>query len=167
MKLMSANIQDLRTLYVDSLKKALDMEQKITKALPDMIEKTSDSELSSALREHLEQTRGHVSKVESLLRNANGDVDTSTCKVMSSLSTEAEDMIRDAKDSAICDISIIAACQQVEHHEMAVYGTLRTWAQILGMTNDANVLQSILNQEEQADKILTQVASRVNYQAAA
>ena len=167
MKLMSANIQDLRTLYVESLQKALDMEQKITKALPDMIEKTSDSELSSALRDHLEQTRGHVSKVETLLRSATGDADTVTCKVIGSLTTEGSDMIKDAKDPAIRDISIIAACQAVEHHEMAVYGTLRTWAQIIGNSNDANVLQSILNEEEQADKILTQVASRVNYQAAA
>jgi ferritin-like metal-binding protein YciE len=167
MKLMSANIQDLRSLYVESLQKALDMEQKITKALPEMIDKTSDSELSSALREHLEQTRGHVTKVENLLRNASGDTDTVTCKVINSLTTEASDMVKDAKDAAIRDISIIAACQEVEHHEMAIYGTLRTWAQIIGNTNDASVLQSILNEEEQADKILTQVASRVNYQAAA
>lgn len=167
MKLFSANIEDLRTLYVDNLQKALDMEQKITKALPTMIEKASDPELSSAFSSHLEETRGHVSKVESLLRNLTGDSSTTTCKVIGSLTTEAEDNIKDATDPGIRDISLIASAQQVEHHEIAVYGTLRTWAEILGLGQDATVLESILKEEEGADKKLTQIADHVNYQKAA
>jgi ferritin-like metal-binding protein YciE len=167
MKLMSANIQDLRTLYIDWLKKALDMEQKITKALPTMIEKSSDPELASAFRNHLEQTRGHVSKVETILRNATGEAGTTTCKAISALTTEAEDNIKDAKDPGIRDISLTASAQQVEHHEIAVYGTLRTWAEILGNRDDAAVLKSILTEEEQADKLLTRIAEHVNFQAAA
>ena len=80
MKLFSANIEDLRTLYVTNLKKALDMEQKITDALPKMIEKSTDQQLATAFRDHLQQTEGHVAKVEGLLRNATGDSDTETCK---------------------------------------------------------------------------------------
>jgi ferritin-like metal-binding protein YciE len=167
MKLFSANIEDLSTLYIDSLQKALDMEQKITKALPDMIEKSSDSELSSAFRNHLEQTRGHVSKVENLLRKATGEANTTTCKVIIGLTTEAEDNIKDATDPVIRDITLIASAQQVEHHEIAVYGTLRTWAEILGKTDDAVVLESILGEEDAADQLLTQIAEHVNYQAAA
>ncbi len=167
MKLFSANIEDLRSLYIDNLQKALDMEQKITKALPTMVEKSTDSDLSSAFSSHLEETRGHVSKVEALLRNATGDASTTTCKVIGSLTTEAEDNIKDAADPGIRDISLIASAQQVEHHEIAVYGTLRTWAEILGLGEDATVLESILKEEEAADKKLTQIAERVNYQKAA
>jgi len=167
MKLFSANIEDLRTLYIDSLQKALDMEQKITKALPTMVEKASDPDLSTAFNNHLEQTRGHVAKVESILRNASGDAKTTTCKVIGGLTTEAEDNIKDAKDPGIRDISLIASAQQVEHHEMAVYGTLRTWAQILGRREDVVMLESILREEKQADELLSSIADRVNLQKAA
>src|SRR5580698_5940779 len=104
MKLFSENIEDLRTLYTTNLQKALDMEQKITKALPTMIEKSTDPELATAFRNHLEETKGHVSKVESLLQNAAGDSDTKTCKAISALITEAEDSIKDAGDESIRDI---------------------------------------------------------------
>ena len=117
MKLFSENIEDLRTLYVANLKKALDMEQKITKALPEMIEKSTDPQLAEAFRNHLEETRGHVASVESLLRNATGDTSASTCKAISALITEAEDSIKDAGDPSIRDITLIASAQQVEHHE--------------------------------------------------
>ena len=166
-KIFSANIEDLRTLYIDNLKKALDMEQKITKALPTMIEKSTDAELATAFEDHLQQTQGHVAKVESLLRASTGDASTGTCKVIGSLITEAQDGIKDAKDIGVRDITLIATGQQVEHHEIAVYGTLRTWATILGLGNDAEVLDSILQDEEAADELLTQIAEHVNLQAAA
>lgn len=167
MKLFSANIEDLRSLYVSSLKKALDMEQKITKALPDLIEKSADPELSNAFRTHLQETEGHVSKVESLLRSNAGETDTETCKVIDGLTTEASDTIKDVNDPTIRDIALIGAAQQVEHHEIAVYGTLRHWAEILGLKEDATVLESIEKEEENADQLLTEISGRVNIQAAA
>lgn len=167
MKLMSANIEDLRSLYINNLKKALDMEQKITKALPNLIEKSTDSELTSAFRTHLEETKGHVSKVEQLLRKNADETDTETCKVIDGLTTEASDTIKDVTDPSIRNIALIGAAQQVEHHEIAVYGTLRRWADLLGLTDDARVLLSIEKEEANADKILTQISERVNVQAAA
>jgi ferritin-like metal-binding protein YciE len=167
MKFFSANIEDLRTLYKDELQKALDMEQKIVKALPTMIEKSTDPDLASALRAHLEQTRGHVTKVEGMLFKNTGEASTTACKVISSLVSSAEDSIKDAKDANIRDVSLIAAAQQVEHHEMAIYGTLRTWAGILGERDDAATLESILKEEEKADQLLTDIAGHVNIQAAA
>src|ERR1700680_571245 len=95
MKLFSENIEDLRTLYVTSLKKAIDMEQKITKALPTMIEKSTDPQLATAFRTHLTETQGHVTKVQSLLRDATADDSAGTCKAISALITEAEDNIKD------------------------------------------------------------------------
>ena len=167
MKVFSANIQDLRSLYVSNLKKALDMEQKITKALPDLIEKATDPELITAFRTHLEETKGHASMVESLLQRNIGESKTETCKVINGLTSEASDTITDVTDSSIRDIALIGAAQQVEHHEIAVYGTLRRWAEILGLTDDATVLEAIEAEEINADELLSEIAERVNFQAAA
>jgi ferritin-like metal-binding protein YciE len=164
---MSANIEDLRSLYVSNLKKTLDMEQKITKALPDLIEKSTDSELSSAFRTHLEETKGHVMKVQQLLQKNAGKIDTETCKVIDGLTTEASDTIKDVTDPTLRNVALIGAAQQVEHHEIAVYGTLRRWADLLGLSDDTRVLLSIEKEEANADKILTQISERVNVQAAA
>jgi ferritin-like metal-binding protein YciE len=162
MKLFSENIEDLRTLYIANLKKALDMEQKITKALPTMIEKSTDPQLATAFRNHLEETRGHVAKVESLLRDVTGEATTSTCKAISALITEAEDNIKDASDPSVRDITLIASAQQVEHHEIAVYGTLRTWAELLGQDGAADTLEGILEQEKKADELLSTISDSVN-----
>ena len=165
MKLFSAHIEDLRTLYISNLKKALDMEQKITKSLPDLIENSTDAELSDAFQVHLDETQGHVSTLESLLRTHVGEVATGTCKVIDGLTTEAADTIKDATDPAVRDIALIGAAQQVEHHEIAVYGTLRRWAEILGLDEDAALLESIEAEEENADAVLTEIADRVNLEA--
>lgn len=167
MKLFSANIEDLRALYISNLKKALDMEQKITKALPDLIENSSDSELATAFRNHLQETKGHVSKVQGLLTKNSGDDSTETCKVIDGLTTEASDTIKDVTDPSIRDIALIGAAQQVEHHEVAVYGTLSRWAEIIGLSSDVSVLKGIEAEEVKADEKLTQIASTVNMKAAA
>jgi ferritin-like metal-binding protein YciE len=162
MKLFSENIEDLRSLYIANLKKALDMEQKIAKALPTMIEKSTDPQLATAFRNHLVQTRGHVANVENLLREATGEASPSTCKAISALVTEAEDSIKDAADLSIRDITLIASAQQVEHHEIAVYGTLLTWAELLGEEDAANILEAILDEEKNADELLSEIADTVN-----
>ena len=96
------------------------------------------------------------------LLQAYGKDDSITCKVIGSLVAEAEDGIKDAADDSVRDVTLIAAAQQVEHHEMAVYGTLRTWAGILGETDQAEVLESILEEERHADLLLTGIAGYVN-----
>jgi ferritin-like metal-binding protein YciE len=167
MKVFSANIQDLRSLYISNLKKALDMEEKITKALPNLIEKATDPDLITAFEAHLEETRGHVTHVQALLQRAAGETKTETCKVINGLTTEASDTITDVTDPSIRDIALIGAAQQVEHHEIAVYGTLRRWAEILGLPEDAAVLEVIEEEEGDADDLLSEIAERVNFQAAA
>ena len=167
MKLFSANIEDLRALYISNLKKALDMEQKITKALPDLIENSSDSELATALRNHLQETQGHVVKVQNLLKKNAGDDSTETCKVIDGLTTEASDTIKDVTEPSVRDIALIGAAQQVEHHEIAVYGTLKRWAEIMGLSGDATILKSIEAEEAKADQLLTRIAGNVNLKAAA
>lgn len=166
MKLFSAHIEDLRALYIDNLKKALDMEQTIVKSLPDLIERSSDKELKDAFRMHLDETHGHASTVERILRGHTGQADTKTCKVMNGLATEASDTIKDATEPGVRDIALIGAAQQVEHHEIAVYGTLRRWAELLGLDEDAALLESIESEEENADTVLSDIADRVNLEGA-
>ena len=101
-----------------------------------------------------------------LQKNA-GEADTETCKVIDGLTTEASDTIKDVTDPSIRNVALIGAAQQVEHHEIAVYGTLRRWADLLGLTDDSRVLLSIEKEEANADKLLTQISERVNVQAAA
>ncbi|GAC1644127.1 MAG: ferritin-like domain-containing protein [Acidobacteriaceae bacterium] len=165
MKIFSANLQDLRELYVNSLQKALDMEQQIVKTLPTMIEKSTDAQLKDALQTHLRESEGHVAKVQMLLNESKGETSAITCKVMSALATEGSDTIKDTADSSVRDAGIIAAAQQVEHHEMAVYGTLRTWAGMLGDMSAASTLESILKEEKHADILLTGIADKVNVEA--
>jgi ferritin-like metal-binding protein YciE len=167
MKLFSAHIEGLRALYIANLRKALDMEQKITKALPDLIENSTDPELATAFRNHLQETEGHVTKVEGLVRKNAGDDSSETCKVIDGLTTEASDTIKDVTEPAVRDIALIGAAQQVEHHEIAVYGTLSRWAEILGLTADVSVLKSIEAEEARADELLTSIAGTVNLKAAA
>ena len=162
MKFFSANLKDLRELYIANLRKALDLEQQITEALPTMIEKATDPQLKDALETHLNETRGHVSKVTTILQQNAGDDSTETCKVIRALITEANDGIKDAADPAVLDVTIIAIAQQVEHHEIAVYGTLRTWAEILGDTTSAATLEAILDEEKNADALLTEISDSVN-----
>jgi ferritin-like metal-binding protein YciE len=162
MKLISAHIEDLRTLYISNLRKALDMEEKITKALPDLVENSSDPELSAAFNAHLEETRGHVSKLQALLKRNADDDSTETCKVIGALTTQASDTIKDVTNPQVRDIALIGAAQQVEHHEIAVYGTLSRWAALLGQNDDVSLLKSIEGEEIKADKLLTQIARKVN-----
>jgi len=167
MKLFSAHIEDLRSLYISDLRKALDMEKKITEALPDLIESSTDEELTDAFRTHLRETETHVQKVESLLLRNVGDADTETCKVIDGLVAEASDTIRDVTEFSIRNISLIGAAQQVEHHEIAVYGTLRRWAELLGLEEDAAILESVEAEEMDADELLSEISERVNVEAVA
>jgi ferritin-like metal-binding protein YciE len=168
MKLTSEHLKTLHALYIVHLKKALDMEQEITKALPKMVEKSTTPQLATAFRSHLKETEGHVSRLEQILERHTGSAETETCKTIGALITEAENGIKDAKDdTAVLDVTLIAAGQEVEHHEIAVYGTLRSWAQLMGHKEDVSLLESTLKEEKAADEKLTGISVEVNAMAAA
>jgi ferritin-like metal-binding protein YciE len=167
MKLTSENLKTLHSLYIAHLKKALDMEQEITKALPTMVEKSTTPELANAFRSHLKETEGHVSRIQQILERHTGSAKSETCKVINALVTEAKDGIKDAKDPMVLDVTLIAAGQEVEHHEIAVYGTLRSWAQLMGHNEDVTLLESTLKEEKAADEKLTGISVEANARAAA
>ena len=162
MKFFSANIDSLRELYINQLQMMLSAEQQITDALPKMIDKATDTQLKQAFQSHLQETEQHVTRLEQILRQNTGDTDTVKCKVLSALVTEAEDMIKDAKDDSVRDVALIAGAQRIEHYEIASYGALRQFARILGETAQAQTLDQTIKEEGHADHLLTEISDRIN-----
>jgi ferritin-like metal-binding protein YciE len=165
MKLFSANLDSLRDLYRNQLRMLLSTEQQIIEALPTMIEKATDVQLKQALQSHLQETRVHLTRVQQILTEELRGAEPIKCKVLSALVSEAEDMIKDATDTSVRDVALIAAAQRVEHYEIASYGAVRRWAQILGEAEQATLLDKTIQEEGHADQLLTSIADRVNVEA--
>jgi ferritin-like metal-binding protein YciE len=132
-----------------------------------MIDRVTNPELRTALSNHFQETRGHVTKVQALLRRDATEDSSKSCKIIGSLTSEASDTAEDVTNPAVRDIALIGAAQQIEHYEIAIYGTLRRWAEILGLSDDVTVLKSIEAEEGKADKTLSDIAGTVNSMAAA
>jgi ferritin-like metal-binding protein YciE len=162
MKFFSANLDSLRKLYINQLQLLLSTEEQITEALPKMIEKATEPQLKLAFQTHLSETRTHVTRVQQILKQATGDTKSVKAKVIAALVDEAEDLIKDASDESVRDAALITAAQRVEHYEMAVYGAVRYFAQILGENSQASLLEQTLKEEKHADSVLTEIADRVN-----
>jgi ferritin-like metal-binding protein YciE len=165
MKLFSADLDSLRDLYRNQLRMLLSTEQQIVDALPTMIEKATDVQLKQALQSHLQETRVHVTRLQQILREELREAEPIKCKVLSALVSEAEDMIKDSSDLSVRDVALIAAAQRVEHYEIASYGAVRRWAQILGEAEQAALLDKTIQEEGHADHLLTSIADRVNVEA--
>jgi ferritin-like metal-binding protein YciE len=166
MGIFTSDTNTLRELYVAMLERTLNSERQIVdKGLPAMIEKSTDPDLKNAFRQHLEESKMHVARLERILDKETGEEDTTKCKVTDALISGAESDVSDAANEGIRDVILIAAGNKVEHHEIAVYGTLRTWARILGENEDAVLLEKTLDEEEQADETLSEIAEQINMEA--
>jgi ferritin-like metal-binding protein YciE len=166
MGIFTPDVNNLRELYINMLQRALNSERQIVdKGLPAMIEKSTSPELAEAFRNHLSESRQHVIRLERILDATKGEVDEAKCKVTAALISSAESEISDAANESIRDVILIAAGNQVEHHEIAVYGTLRTWAEILGNQQDAQLLDKTLGEEQAADQLLTRLSQQINVAA--
>ena len=165
MKFFSANLDSLRELYFDQLQQLHSAETQIIEALPKMIQSATEPQLKNALQTHLQETKGHVARLEQILNEAKGSVDSKKSKGMAALITEGEDVIKDAADQSVRDAGIIAAAQKVEHYEIAAYGTVRNFAEILAKDSDASLLDQTLEEEKHADSILTGISDSANTQA--
>jgi len=161
-------MESLRELYVDELKDLYNAEQQLTKALPKMAEASSHPDLKNAFREHLRQTEGQIARLEQIFEQLGRGPRGKHCKGMAGLIEEGEEMIKEGGDADTLDAALICAAQKVEHYEMAGYGTVRTWAYLLGEAEACRLLQQTLDEEGQADKKLTALAeSHVNQEATA
>ena len=160
-------LENLRTLYLDELKDAYDFEHQLLDALPKMEKAATAEELKSAFRQHRGETERQVGRLEQVFQALGEKPDRKTCKGMKGLITEGEDYIKARGDRDAIDASLISAAQRVEHYEIAVYGTLRSYARVLGHQDQARLLQQNLDEESKADQKLTQLAEQgINVAAA-
>jgi len=155
-------LKDLRELYINQLRTVLSAEIQITRALPTIIDRATDQQLKQAFQSHLQETEFHVSRIEDILSRAVGKSEQIKCKAVAALVAETEDLILDAKDDSVRDAALIAAGQRVEHYEIAVYGAIRHFAQILGEAEAAELLDKTIKEEGHADHLLTSIANRIN-----
>lgn len=165
MKFVSANLDNLRKLYIDQLQQLHSAETQITEALPKMIEESTSPLLKEALETHLEETQAQLGRLEQVLQQSTGKVDSKKNKGIAALITEGEDIITDATDESVRDAGIIAAAQKIEHYEIAAYGTVRSFAEILGEMDEADLLEQTLEEEKHADAVLTELSDTANTQA--
>jgi ferritin-like metal-binding protein YciE len=162
-----ANVESLEELLQEELKDMYDAEKQLTKALPKLAKKATTTDLQDAFEEHLRQTEQHMERLEQVFDQLGMPVKGKTCKGMKNLIGEGNDMIADADDDATRDALMIAAAQKVEHYEIAAYGTMRTWANVLGHREIASILEDTLEEEKETDRKLTGIAESFVNQAAA
>lgn len=156
----------LMKLFEDSLKDIYWAEKALTKALPKMVKNATSEELIQAIEDHLEETEMQVQKVEQVFEVIGKKAQAKKCEAMSGLIKEAEEIMKECDKGGMRDAGIIAAAQKVEHYEIATYGTLRTFAELLGLNEAVTLLQEILDEEKGADEKLTQIAeSTINVHA--
>ncbi len=156
----------LMKLFEDEIKDIYWAETALTKAIPKMIDHATSEELIEALTSHLEQTKKQVNRVEQVFEIIGKKPTAKKCDAMEGLIKEAEGIMEECKEGPMCDAGIISAAQKVEHYEIASYGTLRQFAETLGLDDAAELLQETLNEEKAANEKLTDVAvSVVNIQA--
>ena len=159
----------LQDLYTQKLQLLLDAEQQGLSAMPQLAQMVQNDELRRALEQHGQETQQQVQRLQQLIGNRGQDGQSSQnseCISMRALIQEAQQMLPNIQDPDTIDAFVIGAQQAMEHHEIAAYGTARSWAQQLGFDDDADLLQQTLDEEGNADEMLTQIAeSRVNQQA--
>src|SRR5689334_1484807 len=161
-----SSMESLADLMQDELKDIYDAEKQLTKALPKLAKKASNDELRDAIEQHLQETEGHVDRLEQIFEQLGMPARGKRCEGMKHLIDEGNTMIADAEEVGTRDAVLIAAAQKAEHYEIASYGTLRTWANVLGRTEIAALLEESLEEEKEADRKLTAIAeSFVNEEA--
>lgn len=161
-------LQSLQQLFFEELQDLYSAEQQIQKAMPKMIEKSSSSQLRSALTEHLEETRVQQDRLDQIFDKF-PDVkrDGKKCKGMEGIIKDGEEILKADAEPEVRDAGIISAAQRVEHYEIAGYGTARTYAGLLGHIDFAQMLQVTLDEEKEADRKLNGLAERINVEAKA
>lgn len=158
-------IDSLRKLYVEDLKDLYSAEKQILQALPRMVKKASNPQLKAGFEEHLRQTEEQVKRLDRIFEGLGKSSRGKKCKGMEGLIEEGKEVLQEDMDEETRDAALIAAAQKVEHYEMAGYGTVRTYAQLLGETEAARLLQQTLDEEGATDKKLTALAERINVEA--
>jgi ferritin-like metal-binding protein YciE len=157
--------QALKELYIDELKDIYNAENQLVKALPKMAKAANSEELRTGFEEHLEQTRGHVQRLEQIFKELGEKPSGKKCKGMEGLVAEGQEMMDEDFEEDVMDAALISAAQRVEHYEIAAYGTVRTYAELLGEDTAVKLLEQTLEEEKETDQKLTDMASEINVKA--
>lgn len=154
-------LNTLQKLYTDELRDLYNAENQLLKALPKMAKAASSEELKEAFEQHLEQTKGHVKRLEQVFEELDEKPKGKTCRAMKGLIQEGSEILEEDGETSVRDAGIIVAAQKVEHYEIAGYGSVRTFAHLLGQNKAAELLQATLDEESETNEVLNRLAESV------
>ena len=154
-------LDTLEQLYINELRDLYSAENQLLKALPKMAKGASSPELKDAFEKHWEQTTGHVARLEQLFEQLDESPKGKTCHGMKGLIEEGSEILKEDGEDSVLDAGIIVAAQKVEHYEIASYGTLCTWAELMGHDDALELLKETIGEEKSADEKLTTIAESV------
>jgi ferritin-like metal-binding protein YciE len=153
---------NLKSLYVDELRDLYSSEQQLIKALPKMAKAANSGELRKGFEGHLEQTRGHATRLEQILNALGEPVKGKKCKGMAGIVAEGGEMLSEDFEGALMDAALISAAQRVEHYEIAAYGAVHAYAELMGESEAAALLLQTLDEEKETDQKLTELSEQIN-----
>ena len=157
--------EDLMKLFQEELKDIYGAEKQLSEALPEVIEAVENTDLKEAFTDHLAETKEHAKRIEKVFSMLSIDREEKKCKAMEGLIQEAKDIIKEFEAGSVRDCALIIGAQKIEHYEIATYGSLCELAEVLGKHRVSNILDTTLEEEENADRNLTALAEMVNDEA--
>ena len=155
------SLDTLEKLYIEELRDLYNAEHQLLKALPKMAKGASSPELKDAFEKHLEQTKGHVQRLEELFERRDESPKGKTCKAMKGLIEEGSEILKEEGEDSVLDAGMIVAAQKVEHYEIASYGSVRTFANLLRKDEEAKLLQATLDEEAETNETLNRLAEGI------
>lgn len=159
-------INTLQDLYVEELRDIYNAENQLVKALPKVAQAANSDELRSAVEDHLDQTREHIERLDQIFESLGESSKGKKCKAMEGLIEECNELLDEDIADNVMDAALIGSAQRIEHYEISVYGTLATFAKLLGREDDADLLGQTLDEEKETDETLTDIAeSTINVEA--
>jgi ferritin-like metal-binding protein YciE len=154
-------LDTLQKLYTSELRDLYNAENQLLKALPKMAKAASSEELKNAFEKHLEQTKSHVERLEQVFEELDENPKGKTCRAMKGLVEEGSEILQQDGEESVLDAGIIVAAQKVEHYEIAGYGSVRTFAHLLGQNKAAELLQTTLDEESETNELLNKLAESI------
>jgi ferritin-like metal-binding protein YciE len=158
-------MESLKDLFIDELKDLYSAENQILKALPKMVKKATSPQLKAGFEKHLKETEGHVERLDKIFQELDENPKGKKCKGMEGIIADGKELMEEDAEPEVMDAGLIGAAQHVEHYEMAGYGCVRTYAELLGLDSVAKLLQQTLDEEAATDEKLTELARNINVQA--
>jgi ferritin-like metal-binding protein YciE len=158
-------VENMEELMLDELKDLYSAEKQIVKALPKMAKACESEELKQAFQTHLEETKGHVQRLDQIFEVLGKPSRGKTCHGMQGLLEEGSEMLEEMEKGGVRDAALISAAQRVEHYEIAAYGSVREYAKLLGKKQIVSLLEETLEEEKATDEKLTSISQQVNGQA--